>query len=72
MIGDGTKGWARHFVTGLLGKARAQLHGLGPKGEYPSRGNKYVQMHRKAYLSGDWRELADLMRTLETYERCGK
>ena len=32
-----TMTWARHFVTGLLGKARALFHGLGPKGEYPSR-----------------------------------
>jgi hypothetical protein len=29
--------WARRFADGLLGKARALLHGLGPKGEYPSR-----------------------------------
>lgn len=25
------------FVTRLLGRARALLHGLGPKGEHPSR-----------------------------------
>jgi hypothetical protein len=31
--------WARRFADGLLGKARALLHGLGPKGEYPSRGH---------------------------------
>jgi hypothetical protein len=30
--------WARRFATGLLGKARAALRRLGPKGEYPSRG----------------------------------
>jgi hypothetical protein len=29
--------WARRFADGLLGKARALFHGLGPKGEYPSR-----------------------------------
>jgi hypothetical protein len=29
--------WARRFAIGLLGKARALFHGLGPKGEYPSR-----------------------------------
>ena len=29
--------WARRFTTGLVGKARALFHGLGPKGEYPSR-----------------------------------
>lgn len=29
--------WTRRFTTGLLGRARALFHGLGPKGEYPSR-----------------------------------
>jgi hypothetical protein len=29
--------WARRVATGLLGKARALFHGLGPKGEHPSR-----------------------------------
>jgi excinuclease UvrABC ATPase subunit len=29
-------------LTGLLGKARALFHGLGPKGEYPSRKEKGV------------------------------
>jgi hypothetical protein len=50
--------FGRALRDGLLGKARALFHGLGPKGEYPSRGYYVVTCYR---LPGerltDYREL---------------
>jgi hypothetical protein len=37
--------FGRALRDGLLGKARAQFHGLGPKGEYPSREDRTSYCH---------------------------
>jgi hypothetical protein len=53
--------WARRFADGLLGKARALLHGLGPKGEYPSRWLCHWGYHKWRWHSiprdGVWRHV---------------
>jgi hypothetical protein len=36
-------------ATGLLGKARALFHGLGPKGEYPSHEARTIDLSRRAW-----------------------